>query len=71
MYKNVLQSIEGITIYPIISFIVFGLFFIVMLIWLIRADKNYLSRMSNLPLENDEHSIQTESNKKFTGNKNE
>lgn len=70
MYKNVLQSIEGITIYPIISLIVFGLFFIIMLIWIIRADKNYLARMSNLPLEPDAQPLQKESNKKFTGDQN-
>jgi hypothetical protein len=53
MYKQVLQGIEGIEIYPIISMIVFILFFITIIIWIIKADKNYLKKMGSLPLEND------------------
>ncbi len=56
MYKEVLQSIEGIGIYPIISMIVFAVFFAVVLIWYFKADKKYLNKMSNLPLDDDEKS---------------
>lgn len=54
MYKEVLQSIEGIGIYPIISMIVFVIFFAIVIIWYFKADKKYLNKMSNLPLEEDE-----------------
>lgn len=54
MYKEVLQSIEGIGIYPVISMILFIVFFAIVLIWYFKADKKYLNKMSNLPLDNDE-----------------
>lgn len=52
MYKEILQSIEGVSIYPIISLIVFVLFFTVIIIWMIRVDKNYIKKMENLPFDN-------------------
>ncbi|MCA2004696.1 MAG: cbb3-type cytochrome c oxidase subunit 3 [Ignavibacterium sp.] len=54
MYKEILQSIEGVEIYPIISLIVFVLFFIVVTVWLIRMDKNYINEMKQLPLNNED-----------------
>jgi Ca2+/Na+ antiporter len=54
MYKELLQSIEGISLYPIISLIVFVLFFAIILIWMFKVDKNYIKKMENLPLEKDE-----------------
>ncbi|BDQ04175.1 MAG: hypothetical protein KatS3mg036_1108 [Ignavibacterium sp.] len=55
MYKEILQSIEGVEIYPIISLIVFVLFFIVVTISLIRMDKNYINEMKQLPLNNEDN----------------
>jgi cytochrome c oxidase cbb3-type subunit IV len=57
MYKEVLQSIEGVGIYPIISMIVFVVFFTAVLIRYLKADKKYLNKMSNLPLDDDEKLI--------------
>lgn len=57
MYKEILQSIEGVSIYPIISLIVFVLFFAIILIWMLRVDKNYIKKMESLPLEKDEEKI--------------
>jgi cytochrome c oxidase cbb3-type subunit 4 len=54
MIKDLLQSVEGITIYPIISLIVFVLFFVLVIIWMFKADKNYIKKMENLPLDKDE-----------------
>ena len=54
MYKEILQSIEGISVYPIISLIVFILFFAIMLVWLFKVDKNYIKKMENLPFEKEE-----------------
>lgn len=54
MYKEILQSIEGVEIYPIISLIVFVIFFIVVTVWLIRMDKNYINEMKQLPLSNED-----------------
>jgi Ca2+/Na+ antiporter len=54
MYKEILQSIEGVSVYPIISLIVFVLFFALIIIWLLKVDKNYIKKMENLPFENEE-----------------
>lgn len=56
MYKDVLQSIEGIGVYPVISMIIFIIFFAAVIIWFFKADKGYLKKMKNLPLDNDEKS---------------
>jgi cytochrome c oxidase cbb3-type subunit IV len=53
MIRNYLQSIEGVEIYPLFSLIVFVLFFIVMLVWMLKIDKNYIKEMEQLPLETD------------------
>jgi cytochrome c oxidase cbb3-type subunit IV len=50
--KNHMATIGGIEIFPIISFLIFFAFFIVLLIWVVRANKEYISQMENLPLEN-------------------
>ena len=51
MYKNVLESIGGIEVFPLISLIIFFLFFACMIIWLFKVDKSYIEKMSALPLE--------------------
>ena len=52
MYKNVLQSIDNIQIWPVISFIIFFLFFICLLWWALTADKKFIDRMKELPMDN-------------------
>jgi fructose-specific phosphotransferase system IIC component len=54
VYKEALRSIEGIQIYPLISLTIFGLFFISLIIWVMKADKEYIHNMSHLPLTDDE-----------------
>ncbi|MET4075918.1 hypothetical protein [Hymenobacter sp. UYCo722] len=51
MEKNVLQSIAGVTVYPLISFAIFFLFFIGLLVYVLVANRQHLSTMSQLPLE--------------------
>ncbi len=51
MYKQVLQGIEDIAIWPMISFVIFFLFFVCLLWWVITADKEYIKRMEELPVE--------------------
>lgn len=53
MFKEVLQSIEGIEFFTIVSMLIFILFFIGMTIWLFKVDKKYIKTMSELPLEGD------------------
>ena len=53
MYKNVLQSIENIAVWPVISFIIFFLFFICLLWWVITTDRKFIDTMKRLPLANN------------------
>ena len=50
MYKNVLQSISNIEIWPIISFVIFFVFFICLLWWVFTADKKFIAKMAAMPL---------------------
>ncbi len=52
MYKNVLQSIDNIAIWPVISFVIFFLFFICLLWWVFTIKKKFIEKMESLPLEN-------------------
>ena len=50
--KNHMESMEGIEIYPIISLLIFFIFFVVLSWWVFTAKKNYIKEVSNLPLDN-------------------
>ena len=51
MYKEVLRSIDNIAIWPVISFVIFFAFFIGLLWFTFTADKNFIKRMSNMPID--------------------
>ena len=52
MYKNVLQSIDNIAIWPVISFVIFFLFFICLLWWVFTTDRSFIDKMKGLPIDN-------------------
>lgn len=58
MYKNVLQTIENIEIWPVISFLIFFIFFLCLLLWVFTADKKFIEKMKRLPLENSAPEIE-------------
>lgn len=53
MYKNVLQAIDGIEIYPLISFGIFFLFFLGLIVYVIVMDKKYVQAMSSFACEDE------------------
>lgn len=53
MLSEHISRIDGIAIYPIISLIVFSILFIATIVWVIKLDKKYLTRMENLPLDSN------------------
>jgi len=59
MYKNVLQNIAGIDIYPLISLSIFFLFFIGLLLYVTLLDKKHVDAMSQVPCTGDEEQEQT------------
>lgn len=50
MYKNVLQSIDNIAVWPVISFVIFFIFFVCLLWWVFTADKKFIEKMESLPM---------------------
>ena len=59
--KSYMESIEGVAIYPMISLLIFFVFFGLLLWWVLTSSKNYVDQMSQLPLDETEptkdHSI--------------
>ena len=52
-FINYLESIAGISIYPLVSLLLFFVFFSAVTFYVIKADKKYIERSKNIPLEND------------------
>jgi amino acid permease len=53
MYKEILQSIDGIAIYPIISFLIFFFFFLGLIAYVVVVKKDYIQSMKEMPLQNE------------------
>jgi cytochrome c oxidase cbb3-type subunit 4 len=60
MYKNVLQAIDNIAIWPVISFVIFFTFFIVLLWWVFSVDKEFIRKMKALPMDGEPGSTSTD-----------
>ncbi len=60
MYKNILQNIENIQVWPVISFVIFFLFFVLLLWWALTVDKKYVDEMGQLPLNDRSENKSTE-----------
>ena len=56
--KGHLTSIGGIEIYPLISFLIFFIFFVGMAWWVFRQDKNLITELSNIPLNDNQDEVQ-------------
>ncbi len=48
---------NGIEIYPLISFLLFFTFFLLVIIYVMRQDKQVIKELSNLPLEENKDDI--------------
>lgn len=53
MRREVMETIAGIEIYPLISLAIFVTFFALMFYWVVTVDKSYLDKNSNMPLDDD------------------
>ena len=56
--KHHMTSIGHIEIYPIISFIIFFIFFAAVLILVFKSDKKFIAKMENLPLDDSTKSLE-------------
>ncbi|HVI48012.1 MAG TPA: hypothetical protein VM802_24300 [Chitinophaga sp.] len=53
-FINYLESIAGISIYPLTSLLIFSIFFVIASIWAFKADKNMVDHISRIPLESND-----------------
>lgn len=49
-----LETITGISVYPMASLLIFSVFFLLAAFWALRADKKMMDQISHIPLDNDE-----------------
>ncbi len=59
MYRNIMESIENIQIWPLIGLVIFFIFFTGVLIRVLRTDKTFTDRMKNMPLDDNDHPNET------------
>ncbi len=50
--KHNMETIDGVEIFPIISFLIFFTLFVGVLVYVIRKDKKSIEEVSLLPLDN-------------------
>jgi cytochrome c oxidase cbb3-type subunit IV len=51
--KQYAETMKGVDVYPIISLLVFILFFTLLLVYVIKMDKKLVKDISNIPLDNE------------------
>mgnify|MGYP001158166835 CR=1 FL=1 len=59
--KGNLENIDGVALYPIISLLIFFLFFVGLFWWVFTAKKAHIKEVSRIPLE-DKNSTNQKSN---------
>lgn len=52
--KHNMETIAGVAIYPILSLLIFFLFFIVLGVWVFLYKKEKISELSQMPLNENE-----------------
>lgn len=57
--KQYAEKIDHATIYPMISLIIFFLFFVVLLVFVKKMDKDNVTILSNIPLDTEDTTTST------------
>jgi len=52
--KHNLEEITGIAIFPMISFLIFFVFFILTFVWTFSMDKKLIREIENIPLDDSQ-----------------
>lgn len=50
-FRHYLETIAGVDIYPLVSLLIFFTFFTGLAVWALKANKEYIKKSKNLPLE--------------------
>jgi cytochrome c oxidase cbb3-type subunit 3 len=61
-FRHYLETITGVDIYPLISLLIFFVFFLALLVYVVRADKKSVFQMKSIPLDGDADMPQTNNN---------
>ena len=61
MFKHYFEGIEYIAVGPIIGLVVFFVFFIVLVYLVVKADSGFISKMANMPLDDNEEAKENSS----------
>ncbi|HEY9009369.1 cbb3-type cytochrome c oxidase subunit 3 [Ohtaekwangia sp.] len=59
MYKNILQNMDNIAVWPVISFVIFFLFFLCLLWWVFTTDRKIIDKLKHLPMEEGQSNLST------------
>jgi cytochrome c oxidase cbb3-type subunit IV len=49
--KHHMATMEGVEVYPLIALAIFFLIFLYYAFWAVKADRSYISHLSDLPLD--------------------
>ncbi|MBS1778094.1 MAG: CcoQ/FixQ family Cbb3-type cytochrome c oxidase assembly chaperone [Bacteroidetes bacterium] len=52
-FKYYLEHITGVSIYPMVSLLIFIVFFTALTVWALKAKKSYITEVKNIPLGNN------------------
>lgn len=64
MFKHYFEGAENIEVGPVISLIIFFVFFIGLLYWVFKVDKNFIKKMEDMPLNDGSVAHQDSQEKK-------
>jgi cbb3-type cytochrome oxidase subunit 3 len=56
--RQFLNGVQGVDIYLIVSLLIFFIFFVGMLIWLVRVNKTYIQEAKNIPFNDEPQKLQ-------------
>jgi cytochrome c oxidase cbb3-type subunit 4 len=66
MFKHYFEGIENIEVGPIIGLVIFFVFFVVLIYLVVKADSGFISKMGNMPLDDEDENDYNQSNSSQT-----
>ena len=66
MFKHYFEGIENIEVGPIIGLIIFFVFFVVLIYLVVKADSGFISKMENMPLDDEDENDNKQSSSSQT-----
>jgi len=54
-FRNYLESIADVGVYPMVSLLIFFIFFTLLAVWALMANRKYIDHMKHIPLGTDDN----------------